>query len=219
MQYSIEDVRIVDKEIYRDFFKRPQVWLRSAIYVCSGLVENLPSEDDWDYHELKSIFSSKIPEVERLDFINNTVFSSDYSRTFPFGEDTGINYTEHGRKIYIGMVEPLKFVEWLLGRTNNLSEELKRIYFEEKDKTAITKYLIGYTSPYIELMQQAIVTHSLSKSNQGKVEYLKEWFLNKASADLPISENMAKMMATMIRLPESQKGGLKKVTKNYSDPF
>ncbi len=217
-QASREDICIADKELYKDFIKRPLVGLKSAIYICSGFVENLPEEDDWEYHQYRDVFSSKTTEAARLEFIQRTILNSDFSKTFPFEEGTGIEYSSEGKKEYWGIVEPIKFIEWLLGRTNNLPEDLKQIYFEEKDKAFTTKYVTGYTSPYIELMKQAIIKNKISKSKQGKKESLTDWFMNQSSTDVPISKNMAKMMATIIRLPESQKGGLKKTNDN-SNPF
>lgn len=71
-----------------------------------------------------------------------------------------------------------------------------------------------YVTPYIEIMQQAIEHFGITEKNQPKVtEELVPWFREKIS-ELP-EENedragsKAKMMATFVRMPASQRGGLK----------
>jgi len=69
-----------------------------------------------------------------------------------------------------------------------------------------------YTTPYIELMKQAIVELKITKDNQPKVETeLVPWFGERLK---PIEgkqtvNNKAKLMATFVRLPEAQSGGNK----------
>ena len=70
----------------------------------------------------------------------------------------------------------------------------------------------GYTTPYLALLHEAIVTHRLSERNQGKKETLLAWFREQTVNGQPISENLAGTMATLILLPESQRGGAKRVT-------
>lgn len=68
-----------------------------------------------------------------------------------------------------------------------------------------------YTTPYLEIAKKIIKQEHISDTNQGKKEFLvaeieKEMELR----GLPKSKSMATKIATMIRKPESQKGGWKK---------
>ena len=71
----------------------------------------------------------------------------------------------------------------------------------------------SYASPYMDLMRQAIVENQLSEDEQSKKEVLKQWFLDNAPEGMTISGNKADMMATLIRLPESEVGGSKPARK------
>ena len=79
--------------------------------------------------------------------------------------------------------------------------------FEKRLNPAIPKP--NYTTPYIELMFQAIEEHRITETNQSKKEFLTEWFLSKSTPQTQISKNKAELMATFIRLPESGIGGNK----------
>lgn len=65
----------------------------------------------------------------------------------------------------------------------------------------------GYTTPYIEIMLETIREERLSAENQSKAEALTDIIANKmAKRGLNKSEKLATAMATLIRMPESQKG-------------
>lgn len=70
---------------------------------------------------------------------------------------------------------------------------------------------VSYTTPYLELMQQAIAQFGITDANQGKKECLLDWFLEQKVRGEPISNKLADAMATLIRLPSSQRGGAKRV--------
>lgn len=69
----------------------------------------------------------------------------------------------------------------------------------------------SYTTPYIVLMQEAIMHFGLTDDYQSKKENLSDWFFGKQIEGEPISRNMANAMATLIRLPSAQRGGAKRV--------
>jgi hypothetical protein len=69
----------------------------------------------------------------------------------------------------------------------------------------------SYTTPYLELMQQTVAEFGLTERNQEKKEVLLDWFLRQEVEGEPISKNLADAMATLIRLPSSQRGGAKRV--------
>ena len=68
-----------------------------------------------------------------------------------------------------------------------------------------------YTTPYLELMQAAIREYGLTATHQDKKESLVAWFLEQKIDDEPLSKNLADAMATLIRLPQSQRGGAKRM--------
>jgi hypothetical protein len=68
-----------------------------------------------------------------------------------------------------------------------------------------------YTTPYLALMQEAIAHFSLSETCQEKKDRLYEWFLEKQVEGEPVSMKLADAMATLIRMPSSQRGGAKRM--------
>lgn len=67
-----------------------------------------------------------------------------------------------------------------------------------------------YTTPYLELMEAAIGSFGMSGSVQVKKETLVTWFLQQEIDGEPVSDNLANAMATLIRLPSSQRGGARR---------
>ncbi len=75
-----------------------------------------------------------------------------------------------------------------------------KVKFEELQE----KYENSYTTPYIELMREAISNFNITKEKQPLKKDLIPWLESKMPN---ASGNIIKYMATMVRLPESQKGG------------
>jgi hypothetical protein len=69
----------------------------------------------------------------------------------------------------------------------------------------------GYTTPYLELMRAAIAQFGITETRQDKKENIVDWLLTKEIDGEPISRNLADAMATLIRLPSSQRGGAKRI--------
>lgn len=69
----------------------------------------------------------------------------------------------------------------------------------------------GYTTPYLEIMQDVIRELGISKENQGKKEAIAALFEKKLADHkaTPSSQKLADAMATLVRLPESQQGRAK----------
>lgn len=65
----------------------------------------------------------------------------------------------------------------------------------------------GYTTPYLELMQQAILELDISAGNQPKKEIVMDWFRGRKVDEVPLSENHIRYLASFVRLPRSQRGG------------
>jgi hypothetical protein len=64
-----------------------------------------------------------------------------------------------------------------------------------------------YSTPYIELMWQAIDQFEITRTNQPIKDNLVEWFLTKEIAGQKISRATAEYLASFVRLPESRTGG------------
>ena len=71
-----------------------------------------------------------------------------------------------------------------------------------------------YLSPYMQIMLQAIQVLDIRSEQQSKKNVLVDWFMQQEVAGRPITRNMAKMMATLTRLPEAQRGGNSKWKKS-----
>ena len=69
-----------------------------------------------------------------------------------------------------------------------------------------------YTTPYLDLLNRAIVECRISETRQEKKELLVMWFREQEIEGEPVSENLANAMATLIRLPASQRGGAKRAS-------
>lgn len=69
----------------------------------------------------------------------------------------------------------------------------------------------SYTTPYLHLMQEAIMHFGLTENYQSKKENLSDWFFEQRIDGEPISRNIADSMATLVRLPKAQRGGAKRV--------
>lgn len=67
-----------------------------------------------------------------------------------------------------------------------------------------------YRTPYMDLLDRAIAENRISMRDQGKKELLSDWFRGQTVDGEPVSQNLADAMATLIRLPASQRGGAKR---------
>lgn len=67
-----------------------------------------------------------------------------------------------------------------------------------------------YTTPYLELIRAAIAEFQITEGEQSKKECLVDWFKEQQVEGEPVSDNLAKAMATIMRLPASQRGGGKR---------
>ena len=68
-----------------------------------------------------------------------------------------------------------------------------------------------YTTPYIDMMFTAIRVHGITDEHQSKKEALVAWYREQEINGEQISTNLADAMATLIRLPQSQRGGAKRM--------
>ena len=80
---------------------------------------------------------------------------------------------------------------------------------EESQKPATETH---YSTPYLELMYSAIRVHGITAEHQSKKDLLVHWYMQHKIDDEPLSNNLADAMATLIRLPQSQRGGAKRMT-------
>jgi hypothetical protein len=67
-----------------------------------------------------------------------------------------------------------------------------------------------YRGPYLDLLDRVIAEWRITEENQPKKELLVDWFREQTIEGEPISENLASAMATLVRLPASQRGGARR---------
>lgn len=67
-----------------------------------------------------------------------------------------------------------------------------------------------YTTPYLELIKRAISENRIDEIDQSNKVVLVEWFKDQHVEGEPLSGNLANAMATIIRMPSSQRGGGKR---------
>jgi hypothetical protein len=68
----------------------------------------------------------------------------------------------------------------------------------------------GYSTPYLDLLRAAIAEFAITEERQPKKDNLVDWFRTQKVEDEILSENLASAMATLVRLPSSQRGGAKR---------
>jgi hypothetical protein len=74
------------------------------------------------------------------------------------------------------------------------------------DNTAVP----GYLPPYLALIHQAINHHQITDDNQPKVDVLSTWFQGQDVNGKKVSQRLANAMATIVRRPESMRGGARR---------
>lgn len=67
-----------------------------------------------------------------------------------------------------------------------------------------------YRTPYMDLLDRAIAEIPISQRDQCKKELISDWFRGQEIEGEPLSQNLADAMATLIRLPSSQRGGARR---------
>ena len=89
------------------------------------------------------------------------------------------------------------------------TQELKEQFPAQQSINDLSKN--GYSTPYLEIMAEVIKEENITEENQSKKEILTEIMKNKMmERNLDQSDKIAGVMATIIRLPSSQKGRNKK---------
>jgi len=103
-------------------------------------------------------------------------------------------------------LKPKKGLEWAKTKGIDYHPVLDE-YLLDFDKAA-PAISSGYTTPYLEMMQEVIRELEISKENQGKKEAIAALFAKKINDHkmTPPSQKLADAMATLVRLPESQQG-------------
>jgi hypothetical protein len=105
-------------------------------------------------------------------------------------------------------LRPKKGLEWAKKRRTRYHPVLDELVFALHTTPVISS---GYTTPYLEMMQQVIREQEITRENQGKKESLAASFekkLDDHKLTRP-SQKLADAMATLVRLPESQQGRAK----------
>jgi hypothetical protein len=89
----------------------------------------------------------------------------------------------------------------------HLGDEVRARQTSSDPKDEAAKSEVSYSTPYIELMWEAIDQFQISNKNQPIKENLVEWFLSKQIEGQKISRATAEYLASFVRLPTSRLGG------------
>lgn len=105
-------------------------------------------------------------------------------------------------------LKPQKGLEWAKKKGIEYHPVLDELFLDLNVSPATSAVSWGYTTPYLEMMQEVIKELEISKENQGKKEAIAALFAKKLADHklTPPSQKLADTMATLVRLPESQKG-------------
>jgi len=68
-----------------------------------------------------------------------------------------------------------------------------------------------YRTPYLDLLERAITEWRITEDHQPKKDNLLDWFMEQTVEGEKLSENLASAMATLVRMPASQRGGAKRI--------
>lgn len=106
-------------------------------------------------------------------------------------------------------LKPQKGLEWATQKGIDYHPVLNEYLLTLDTTLTITS---GYTTPYLEMMQEVISELEISRKNQGKKEAIAALFEEKLAyhKTTPLSQKLADAMATLVRLPESQQGRAKR---------
>jgi len=132
-------------------------------------------------------------------------------------------------RLHSGHHKPISPTEWLEGEFSFLTHRLTALEWEFID-IRVPRFMVkaiwpdyvpsadvreaasktAYSTPYLDLMVEAVEHFQMSEANQEKKEALVEWFRAHRVEGAQISGNLAGAMATLVRLPSAQKGGAKR---------
>ncbi len=188
------------------------------------LYKNCSSFDSWTAHQLCAYISHSDPEVLDLKSDNPESYLPDrLSRIFTRSDLYEKNLPLVKAAILAGAFElihvdrsnwaqstlkPQKGLEWAKKKGIDYHPVLDEYLLTLHTEPAISS---GYTTPYLEMMQEVIRELELSRENQGKKEAIAAVFEKKLADHkiTPPSQKLADAMATLVRLPESQQGRAK----------
>ena len=89
----------------------------------------------------------------------------------------------------------------------HLADDVRAHQDAEETSSEFAATNSDYSTPYIDLMWQAIDHFGITRENQPIKENLVEWFLTQKIAGQNISRSTAEYLASFVRLPESRTGG------------
>jgi hypothetical protein len=155
------------------------------------------SRFNWDFNQIQwdknEIFC---PKQNNTTYGNITFKFNDLVRTFPKFYDLEISQLMNKMKL-----------------ESNQNEN--QDHPQKQDQ--VINIRSNYLSPYMKLLNLAVTEFNITDINQPATKILIDWFyekLEKMQGERYLSMAKAKMLATFVREPEAQKGGLKKLKKN-----
>jgi len=187
--------------------------------------QNCSSFDSWTAHQLCAYISHSDPEALDLKSENPESYLPDrLSRIFTRSDLYEKNLPLVKAAILGGAFElihadrdnwaqsslkPQKGLEWAKKKGIDYHPVLDELLLASDETPTISS---GYTTPYLEMMREAIRELEITRENQGKKEAIAALFEEKLAyhKTTPLSQKLADAMATLVRLPESQQGRAKR---------
>lgn len=130
-------------------------------------------------------------------------------------------YTEW--TLHSGHGEPISSAQWRSGEFPNgrlrlidgefIDIRLPRFMVQviwPKIERVFVPHETTYSTAYLDLLRAAIAEFAITEERQPKKETLFNWFRTQLVEGEAVSENLASAMATLVRLPSSQRGGSKR---------
>ncbi len=157
----------------------------------------------WDEFDFRPKFPHEIAKIQSTDWIYDDVFWIESG----LPQEAVQLYDDERQVLYVGGYCKISIP------TDKLMELYPAPSHIKMQDKQITSPPI-YQPKFLNLMMEAIQHFSLTNENQISTKILIPWFedrLRNMGETAP--NNKAKMMATFVRTPESQKGGNKKTTK------
>jgi len=188
------EIILKDSDSIEDWLRKP-TWL-----LCEALILLKGGNPDTDlYYRLLGTTYDKESSKHWLESFNERQYDTAI-RAIKAGElaaeqDESFSGIDSYLRSY---VKPKVFLKWAKSKSFPCSHLETQANHSDCDAV--------YTTPYIEIMKQAIIENKITVDNQDNVESLTSWFLGEKVNGTQLSKRLAKAMATLIRLPESQAG-------------
>ncbi len=213
MLLSEDGENFYNSMVYGSHFSLPLIddiiSLSSALDLISGIERRYIKREEQE--DFKSYFIDWLNR--RYD--NRARYQTFFKRDYDNNQINFLTDEKYEDGVLSGILRFEDLINWANGRNISIPPELEN---KSSTPTISTTKLPEYTTPYMQLMFDAIQHFNITKDNQPEVKNLKSYFETelreiKEDPNRGSPSNKAKVMATLLRLPEKQKGGNTKYKK------